>query len=102
MGILLLVVGAIGVASGLLKMRARPRAQGGLSLLTIIETTLAALTVLGSGAGLARAPQLAWTMVFLVSSFVVWSSTVHARRVLAYRRALDDSAEDRFRARFDR
>jgi len=101
MGILLLVVAAIGVASGLLKMRPRPRAQVGLSLLTVFETVLGALTLLGAGAGLARARPLAWTMVFLVLSFVVWSSTVHAQRVLAQHRARDDSAEDRFRARFD-
>ncbi len=99
MGILLLVIGAIGVTSGGLKLRARPRAQVGTSPLTIAEAVLGAIMVLGSGLGLARVRSLAWTMVFLVLSFVVWSSIVHTRHLLAHYRKREESAAERFKAR---
>lgn len=98
MGILLLVIGAIGVTSGGFKLRERPRAQVGLSPLTIAEAVLGGITLLGSGLGLARARSLAWTMVFLVLGAVVWSSAVHTRRLLAHYWKRDESALERFRA----
>ncbi len=99
MGILLLVIGAIGVASGGLKLRERPRATIGLSPITIAEAVLGAITLLGSGLGLARVRFLAWTMVFLVLGTVVWSSAVHTRTLLAHYRKRDESAAERFKAR---
>ncbi len=99
MGILLLVIGAIGVASGGLKLRERPRAQVGLSPLTLAEAVLGVITLLGSGLGLARVRSLAWTMVFLVLGTVVWSSVVHTRHLLAHYRKRNESALERFKAR---
>jgi len=98
MGILLLVIGALGVSSSVLKLRDRPRAMVGVSGLTVAEGMLGAITLLGSGLGLAQARSLAWTLVFLVLGTVIWSSIVHAQRLLAHHRARDESAAERFRA----
>ena len=97
MGILLLVLGVLAAASGGVKLRSRVRSLVGSSPLAVAETVAGALTVLGSGAGLARARPLAWTVVTLVVGLIGVSSVAHVRAALRRREKRDASEELRFK-----
>jgi membrane protein implicated in regulation of membrane protease activity len=91
MGILLILVGLLGLASGGLKMRMRVRATVGHSSLAIVEAILGAATLVGSGVGLARVRPLAWTLVFATLVLTIVSTWVHARCVGNYVRKRKES-----------
>jgi uncharacterized membrane protein len=100
MGILLIVVGALSITSGGFKLRDRARAHVGLAPFAVAEVVLGVVTTLGAGFGLARVRPLAWTLIFVVLGTVLWSSIVYMRMVIARHRERDESAAERFRARF--
>ena len=84
MGILLMLVGMLGVSSGGLKMRGRVRSMVGQSPLAIVEVVFGALTLAGSGVGLARARPFAWTLVALTLVITLSSTWAHVRLVSRY------------------
>ena len=97
MGILLLLLGVLAAASGAVKLRSRVRSLVGSSPLAVVETVAGALTVLGSGAGLARVRPLAWTVVALVVGLIVVSSVAHLRAALHRREKREASEETRLK-----
>lgn len=82
MGLLLFLVGLLALASGALKLRPRSRAVIGVSALAVAEVVVGALTVVGSGLGLARIRPAAWTAVLLALAFTAAATVVVVRRVL--------------------
>lgn len=88
-GVLLLLLGLLATASGALKRRARVRALMGRSPLAVVEMTLGALTVVGSGVGLSRLRPLAWTVAGGVVGTMLLASTLHVRTSLRLRRRRD-------------
>lgn len=98
-GILLLLLGTLAAGSGALKLRAHTRALLGASPLAMVELAAGALTVIGSGIGLARLRPLAWAVVAVVAVLVIASTAAHARRVVVNQRARRASEELRFTAR---
>ena len=93
MGVLLMLVGLLGLASGLLKLRARVRQTTGYSQLAIVEAILGAITLCGSGIGLARTRPLAWALVLVTLVMILTSTWVHARlvrRLVEKRRATEE------------
>lgn len=97
MGILLWVVGALALVSGGLKLRTRVRTTVGTSRLAVWETVVGALTVVGSGAGLARVRPLAWTAVVVSFGIMAVSLVAHVRRTARLHRSREESAESRLR-----
>ncbi len=95
MGILLLLIGILSVASGAFKMRGRVRSLVGSSPLAVAEVISGALTVLGSGMGLSRVRPLAWTVVAVVLALIVVSSSAHARRAVQHRKRRERSEDAR-------
>lgn len=85
MGILLLLVGVLAAASGGLKLRSRVRALLERPSLAVAETAAGALTVIGSGAGLARVRPLAWAVVAGVLGLILLSSVAYVRAGLRRR-----------------
>jgi hypothetical protein len=81
MGVLLMLVGLLGLASGGLKLRTRVRQTTGYSQLAVVEALLGAATLVGSGIGLSQVRPLAWTLVLATLSLILASSWVHAGRV---------------------
>ncbi len=92
MGVLLILLGLLAAVSGALKLRARVRSLLGISRLAVAETAVGALTVLGSGAGLADLRPLAWVVVAVTFLLIVVSSTAHARETLR-RRGIREASE---------
>ena len=89
----MLLVGLLGLASGLLKLRTRARQTTGYSQLAIVEALLGAITLCGSGVGLARTRPLAWALVFVTLVMVFISTWAHAklvRRLVEKRRATEE------------
>ncbi len=95
MGILLLLIGLISVASGAFKMRERVRSYFGSSSLAFAEIVAGALTIIASGAGLSRLRPAAWTVVAVVLALIVVSSFAHARRAAQHRKRRERSEEAR-------
>jgi hypothetical protein len=81
MGVLLMLVGLLGLASGGLKLRTRVRQTTGYSQLAVVEALLGAATLAGSGIGLSQVRPLAWTFVFATLILIFVSTWIHARRV---------------------
>lgn len=81
MGVLMMLVGLLGLASGGLKLRTRVRHTMGHSRLAIVETLIGAFTLVGSGIGLSRARALAWLAVLATLTLIFVSNWAHARRV---------------------
>lgn len=98
MGILLLLVGLLSIASGGFKMPERVRAYAGSSPLAVAEIVLGALTVIGSGMGLSRLRPLAWMVVALVLGLIVVSSYRHARRAIQHTRSQETSEGARLKS----
>jgi hypothetical protein len=98
MGILLLLLGLLAVASGGFKLRGRVRKLLGRSPLALAETTVGALTVIGSGVGLARVRPLAWTIVVGVSGLILLASLEHVRKSVHLRREQEASEEARLKS----
>lgn len=98
MGILLLVVGLLGLASGGLKLRGRVRETLGYSPLAVAEAVVGAITLTGSGIGLARARPLAWTLVAVTLVLTVLSTWAHARLVGRYVKKREESEALRLKA----
>jgi hypothetical protein len=97
MGILLLLLGLLAVVSGAFKQRARVRKLVGRSL-AVAETTVGALTVIGSGLGLSRVRPLAWTVVGGVSGLILLASVVHVRRSMRLREEQEASEGARLKS----
>ncbi len=95
MGILLLLIGILSVASGAFKMRERVRSYFGSSSLAFAEIVGGGLIIIASGAGLSRLRPAAWTAVAVVLALIVVSSSAHARRAAQHRRRREQSAEAR-------
>jgi hypothetical protein len=95
MGILLLVLGLLSALSGWFKLRLRVRTLFGSSRLAVLELVAGAMTVLGSGVGLAKQRPVAWGVVVLVSAAVVVSSVAHARRMLRLSKRRATSEQER-------
>lgn len=91
MGMLLLLVGLLAVASGGFKLRGRVRALLGQSALAIMEVVLGAATVIGSGVGLWRVRPVAWAVVVGMLGLIVVSLLAHARRAVRHRRTQEQS-----------
>jgi hypothetical protein len=91
-GILLFLLGLLAAASGALKLRSRVRLLLGTSPLAVAEAVVGALTVLGSGVGLARMRPLAWVIVAVTSVMIVVSSVSHVRE-LRWRRKRAEASE---------
>jgi hypothetical protein len=98
MGILLLLLGLLAVVSGAFKQRARVRKLVGRSSLAVAETTVGALTVIGSGLGLSRVRPLAWTVVGGVSGLILLASVVHVRRSMRLREEQEASEGARLKS----
>jgi hypothetical protein len=98
-GILLLLLGMLAAGSGALKLRSHARALLGASPLAVVELAAGALTVIGSGIGLARLRPLAWAAVGVVALLIIVSTVAHTRVVVTRQRARSASEERRFRAR---
>ena len=98
MGMLLLLLGLLAVGSGGFKLRARVRALLGRSSLAVAETTVGALTVIGSGIGLSQVRPLAWTVVGGVSGLILLSSIAHVRRSVRIRREREASEAARLKS----
>ena len=88
MGVLLLLLGLLAAASGGFKLRPRVRLLLGYSSLAVAEVVLGALTIIGSGIGLARARPLAWAVV--VGG--VWADPVVGRSARARVNAAPEKA----------
>ena len=95
MGVLLLLVGVLAVASGTFKLRPRVRSLVGTSPLAIAELVVGAVVVAGSGVGLARVRPLAWILVAVALALIVASSVTLVRAALVSRRSREASAEAR-------
>ena len=97
MGILLWVVGALAVASGVIKLRSKTTRIVGRSPLALAETILGLSVVLGAGAGLARHRALAWLAVVAAMAVVVGSAVSHGRLITQRAEERERSAERRLR-----
>lgn len=97
MGILLWVVGALALVSGGLKLRTQVRSTVGTSRMAVWEAVVGAITVVGSGAGLARVRPLAWTAVVVSFGIMAVSLVAHVRRTARLHRSREESAESRLR-----
>ncbi len=86
MGVLLLLLGLLAAASGGFKLRPRVRALLGYSSLAVAEVVLGALTIIGSGIGLARARPLAWAVVVGVFGLILWSAAAHVRALMLHQK----------------
>ena len=95
MGVLLFLLGLLAAASGGLKLRSRVRSLQGISPLAVAETAMGALTVLGSGVGLADVRALAWVVVAVAAGLIAVSSTVHVRSALRRRGKREESEAER-------
>ena len=84
MGVLLLLLGLLAAASGGFKLRPRVRALLGYSSLAVAEVVLGALTIIGSGIGLAR--PLAWAVVVAVFGLILWSAPAHVRALILHQK----------------
>ncbi len=91
MGILLLLIGILSVASGAFKMRERVRSYFGSSSLAFAEIVGGSLIIIASGAGLSRLRPAAWTAVAVVLALIVVSSSAHARRAAKHRKRREQS-----------
>ena len=91
MGVLLILVGLLGVASGGLKMRGRVQDMLGRSPLAFGEAAAGAIAVVGAGVGLSGIRSLAWTVVVLAIGLTLISTWTHARRVADYVRRQEAS-----------
>ncbi len=98
MGVLLILVGLLGLASGGLKLRSRVRQSTGYSRIAVIEALLGAVTLVGSGVGLSRVRPLAWTLVVATISTIFLSTWIHARLVKNYVERREQSEELRLKA----
>jgi hypothetical protein len=97
MGILLWVLGALALGSGITKLGARTRALLGTAPLTVIEIAAGACAAAGAGLGLARIRPLAWLTGAVVLVLVTASTVSHARRLARQAEERERSAERRFR-----
>jgi hypothetical protein len=97
MGILLWVLGAVALGSGVIKLRAPTRALVGRSPLALAEVGGGAVVLMGAAFGLARQRVLAWLCVGVVVVLVAASSVAHARLLARRAEERDRSAERRFR-----
>jgi hypothetical protein len=98
-GILLLLLGILAVASGAVKLRGHARTGLGRPPLAVSEIVLGSLLIMGSAAGLARARPLAWTGVMLTAGAVTLSSVLHLRkwtREMRRRRATEEGRLERY------
>ncbi|HEX9730105.1 MAG TPA: hypothetical protein VGA37_16535 [Gemmatimonadales bacterium] len=99
MGILLLLIGVLAAASGALKLRVRARAVHDVTRLAATEVVMGALTVLGSGMGLARIRPVAWTVVVAVLGLMFLSGVVHVRTTVRRIAEREASEDERLRRR---
>ena len=95
MGILLLLLGVLAVASGALKLRARARTLVGRSPFAIAEFWAGTLTVIASALGLSRMRPLAWLVVLGVSGLIAVASVSHIRSIIDLERRRQASREAR-------
>lgn len=98
MGLLLLLVGLLVLASGGLKLRKRVQSVFGTSRLAILEAATGAAVVLGSGVGLARVRPLAWVVVVSVIVLSLFSNRTHIRTVSRHLRTQEASEGERLKA----
>jgi len=98
MGVLLVLVGLLGFASGALKLRTRVRHTTGYSQLAVVEAVLGAAVLVGSGVGLSKVRPLAWVLVFSTLALVFVSTWVHYRLVNSYVRKREASEALRLEA----
>ncbi len=98
MGVLLILIGLLGFASGALKLRTRVRNTTGYSRLAVVEALLGAAALVGSGVGLSKVRPLAWVLVFSTLALVFVSTWVHYRLVNSYIRKREASEALRLEA----
>jgi sensor histidine kinase regulating citrate/malate metabolism len=84
MGVLLILVGMLGIASGGLKLRGRVQETFGRSPVAIGEAAAGAVAIVVSAAGLSSVRPLAWTVVVLALGLTLVSTWTYARRVARY------------------
>jgi hypothetical protein len=101
-GILLLVLGALALGSGAVKLRPRARAQIAVSWLTLGEVASGGVLIAGAALGLARIRPLAWLAVAVAGIVVAVAEVIHVRRLADQAAERDRSAERRFRRYLDR
>ena len=95
MGLLLLLVGLLAVASGAIKLRPHVRSLLGRSSLAVTEIVLGAATVGASGVGLSRVRPLAWAVVAGALGLTLVSSLAYMRRALRHGQGRKASEEAR-------
>lgn len=98
MGILMMLVGLLAVASGGLKLRGRVLSTIGRSPAAVGELTVGAIALLGSVAGLSRVRPLAWTVVLAAIGLTLASTWAHARLVAQYVKKREESEALRLKA----
>ena len=98
MGVLLILVGLLGFASGGLKLRQRVRLTAGRSHLAIVEAIVGAIALVGSGVGLSRVRPLAWALVLVAIGLTFASTWAHARLVARYVKKRERSEALRLKA----
>ncbi len=91
MGVLMILVGLLGLASGGFKLRKRVRQTIGRSPLAKVEAIAGILTLSGSGLGLSAVRPLAWLMVATTLVLTIVSTWVQARLVAQYVRKREES-----------
>lgn len=97
MGVLLWVVGALALGSGVAKLRTGVRVLVGSSPLTLGEVCAGGVVALGAGLGLARLRPFAWIAVTVTLALVAVSTVAHGRRIARRGAEQAASAERRLR-----
>jgi len=98
MGVLLLLVGVLTLASGAVKLRERARSAGGNSSLALAEVIVGLGVIVGSGVGLSQLRPTAWALVALALTLIVMSTWRHASQVAQKVKKRQASEEWRLKA----